>query len=188
MNNDDQPPVSPDELAALNLQERTDAKLRYAKVHPTELKAVERLSEDDFERSHQEAFLYHLFGARGALLSEINLYYAAGEPECTSMGKIRDALAKRGVKSLELQRLYRLECDKNNWYSKAKDMRDRSTHTQGVRRTAMVGGDRNGQVNLHDTKTGALSDHHYLDDFENWLEGMGSLVTELRASALQTCA
>jgi hypothetical protein len=100
MNDNDQPPVNLDEQqAALNLQDRTDAKLRYAKLHLEELQAVKRLNGDDLERSHEEAFLYHLFGARDALLSEINLYYAAGQPDGASMGKIREALGRRKVKS-----------------------------------------------------------------------------------------
>jgi len=52
-----------------NVQERTNAKLRYARLHLEELRSYRRKgSGDDFERSHQEAFLFHLFGTRDAFL------------------------------------------------------------------------------------------------------------------------
>ena len=44
------------------LQERTGAKLRYAGVHLDELEAMPSRRGDNFERAHQESFLYHLLG------------------------------------------------------------------------------------------------------------------------------
>ncbi|HXQ35194.1 MAG TPA: hypothetical protein VN843_14355 [Anaerolineales bacterium] len=41
-----------------NLRSRADAKIRYAQVHLDELKAINRLGGDDFDRAHQESFLY----------------------------------------------------------------------------------------------------------------------------------
>jgi hypothetical protein len=60
---------------------RTSAKIRYAKVMLAELEGyAHRGSGDDFERSHQEAFLAHLFGARDAFLQELNEYYSCSIP------------------------------------------------------------------------------------------------------------
>lgn len=58
-----------------NTKERTNAKLRYARIHLNELRLYQRKgSGDDFERSHQESFFFHLFGALDAFLQELNLY------------------------------------------------------------------------------------------------------------------
>ena len=43
-----------------NLQARTESKLRYAEIHLNELKEQESLVGSDFERTHQESFLFHL--------------------------------------------------------------------------------------------------------------------------------
>jgi hypothetical protein len=61
---------------AKSLQARTDAKLRYAKIHLDELAALPIRNGGDFDRAHQESFLFHLFGARDAFLAELNHYYA----------------------------------------------------------------------------------------------------------------
>ena len=58
------------------LQERSNAKLRYAAVHLDELKSIEQLGGDDYDRAHQESFLYHLMGAKDAFLIELNTYYS----------------------------------------------------------------------------------------------------------------
>jgi hypothetical protein len=185
MNNSDKQPINPADQAAKNLQERTDAKLRFAKVHLSELQALESVRGDDFERAHQESFLYQLLGARDAFLAEINYYYDAGAPDGASMGDIYRALKKRNVGSSELAKLYGLEKDDGSWFSKAKRMRDHSTHKSNVPRTFYAGGDEDGRVKLHDPKTGALSDHHYVDEFDCWLDAMVRLVAELRESALK---
>lgn len=57
-----------DEKRLENLRARTDAKLRFAEVHLKELLALPRLSGDDFDRAHQESYLYHLIGAKDAFL------------------------------------------------------------------------------------------------------------------------
>ena len=106
------------------LQERSDAKLRYARVHLEELKSQDLPSGDDFDRAHQESFLFHLLGVRDAFLAELNYYFQAGlAPDALSLGRIQDALKQRNVTSKELRTLRDLEQDKSSWYSKAKDMR-----------------------------------------------------------------
>src|SRR5437588_12646140 len=94
------------------LRERTEAKLRYARVHLDELKSQGLPGGSDFDKAHQESFLFHLLGARDAFLGELNHHYGAGlAPDALSPGKIRDALNARSIRSPELRTLYELEQD-----------------------------------------------------------------------------
>src|SRR5438067_206105 len=89
------------------LQERTDAKLRYARVHLEELQMQGPPDGGDFDKAHQESFLFHLLATRDALIAELNHYYAAGlPPDALSLGKIREVLKMRGVHSAEICTLY----------------------------------------------------------------------------------
>ena len=58
---------------------RTEQKLRFARIHIDELRThTTRNTGDDFERSHHESFLFHLYGASDAFLQELNIYYSCG--------------------------------------------------------------------------------------------------------------
>lgn len=58
---------------------RTTQKLRFAQIVIDELRThPSRHTGNDFERSHHEAFLFHLYGAVDAFLHEINAHYAGG--------------------------------------------------------------------------------------------------------------
>jgi hypothetical protein len=168
-----------------SFQDRTAAKLRYAKVHLDELAALESLRGDDFDRAHQESYLFHLLAAHDAFLAELNHYYRLGLPnDNLSPGKLWEELRQRGIQSAELASLFELRQDDSSWFRQAKDMRDHSAHVQGVPRTFFVGGDEDGQVKLKNPRTGALADRHVLDEFRHWLEQMQSLIGALRQSAL----
>ena len=79
-----------------SLQARTDAKLRYAKIHLDELATLPIRNGDDFDRAHQESFLFHLFGVRDAFLAELNHYYRCGLPQHDlTVGKLRNVLKAR---------------------------------------------------------------------------------------------
>jgi hypothetical protein len=168
-----------------NLRSRTDAKLRYAQVHLDELKALTRLGGDDFDRAHQESFLYHLLGAKEAFLIELNTYYSGGLPsnELTA-GKLRDALKEKGKASKELAELYLLESDQSSWLSFTKEMRDYSTHVSGASRDFHLGGDNGGQVWLRYPKTGQIIERHFVDEFSDWLANMTELLERLREGAI----
>jgi hypothetical protein len=58
--------------------DRTEAKLTYANLMLRELQAHRGLDGDDFQRSHEEAFLFHLHGALEAFLQEINEHCNCG--------------------------------------------------------------------------------------------------------------
>jgi hypothetical protein len=166
-------------------QDRAAAKLRYAKVHLDELTALKSLCGDDFDRAHQESYLFRLLGARDAFLVELNHYYQIGLPnENLSPGSLRTVLMKRGSQSAELTSLFQLDQDEKSWFRQAKDMRDHSAHVQGVPRTFFVGGDKDGQVELKNPRTGAATDNDVLCEFRHWLEQMQCLIGTLRHSAL----
>ena len=129
------------------LQDRTDAKLRYAAVHLDELSAMPSRRGDDFDRAHQESFLYHLLGVGDAFLAELNAYYEGGLPGTgVTPGKLREALGQKNRSSPEIGELFGLEKDPGSWLDQAKEMRDHSTHVAGVPRTFHVGGEDDGVV------------------------------------------
>lgn len=168
-----------------HLQARTDAKLRFAEVHLNELLALPALSGGDFDRAHQESYLYHLLGAKDAFLLELNAYYQSGLPTTNlTGGKLRDALQRTGRQSPELKELYELENDTNSWLSHAKEMRDHSTHVSGVPRKFHLGGDDDGQVFLMSPKTMQGVTKHFTDDFKEWHIKMSLMLERLRCSAL----
>jgi hypothetical protein len=168
-----------------NLRSRADAKIRYAKVHLDELKAINRLGGDDFDLAHQESFLYHLLGAKEAFLIELNAYYSGGLPNHDlTAGKLREALRIKGKNSKELAELYSLEADQSSWLSHAKELRDYSTHIAGAIRGFHLGGQRDGQVWLHNPSTGQKIERHFVDEFTEWLAKMKELLERLRESAI----
>jgi hypothetical protein len=174
-----------DDKQTKSLQERTDAKLRYARVHLDELKSQGPPSGNDFDKAHQESFLFHLLGARDAFLAELNHYCQARVPsDALSLGRIRDALKKQGTTSPELSTLYKLEQDESSWFCKAKEMRDHSTHVQGVPRVYYLGGENHQKVKLKSPRTGTLTERHFIIEFDDWLYTMEELVLSLRESAL----
>lgn len=167
---------------------RTDQKLGYARVHLQELRDHGFSRHSDFEHAHEESFLFHLFGARDALLAELNEYYECGLPRSgISMGKLRQALEKTGRVSKELQELYRLENDSASWYANAKAMRDHSTHIHAVPRTFHRGGSTDGQIRLRHPITNAEMQRDFRDEFESWFSEMVKLLLVLRTSAEKTC-
>ncbi|MDP1991773.1 MAG: hypothetical protein Q8K00_12215 [Syntrophales bacterium] len=169
-----------------NAQERTDAKLRYAALHLEELRLYPRRgSGDDFERSHQEAFLYQLIGARDAFLQELNLYYRCG---LTSQ-QVRSASIEKCMRTqnrlyTELQTLRALETDATSWLNIAKEMRDHSTHRHSVPRVFHVGGENDGSITLQDPRNKAHVPGDQIDVFASWQVKMADLVKRLRASAV----
>jgi hypothetical protein len=66
----------------------------------------------------------------------------------------------------------------------AKDMRDHSTHVQGVKRAYFVGGQDHQKVKLKHPRTGLVTERHFTLEFEDWLHEMEALVLSLRESAL----
>ena len=174
---------------AKSLQARTDAKLRYAKIHLDELAALPIRNGGDFDRAHQESFLFHLFGARDAFLAELNHYYACGlSLENLTIGKLRAALKAKDLSSPELTELYKLEHTDASWFQYTKDLRDHSTHVQGVPRTFIlhVVGEIDHSVWLKNPRTQRLIERDFLDQFREWQTEMEALILRLRESVLKS--
>ncbi|CAD6492926.1 MAG: hypothetical protein FFODKBPE_00397 [Candidatus Argoarchaeum ethanivorans] len=168
-----------------NSKERTDAKLRYARLHLEELRAHQRKgSGDDFERSHQESFLFHLVSARDAFLQELNLYYGGGlKPREVTADKLTEKLKKMGVECPELDKLKRYE-NPECWLHVAKEMRNHSTHRDSMPRAFHVGGEDDGKVFLRNTQSRKLIKKDYADTFEEWCSKLENLLNDLRNTAV----
>lgn len=165
-----------------SLRQRSQAKLNYAAVHLSELKAHGTLGGDDFERAHHESFLFHLLGVIDAFLAEVNFHYTAGlDDGDLSIGKLRNALQQRAITCDALKMLYQLGQDKGSWYSEAKAMRDHVTHIRAPARRFLVG-DGDEQLLLRSSITGQLHESSSLKLFETWLDSMTALLPQLRAS------
>lgn len=162
-------------------RDRTDAKLRYAEVHLGELRTDARRG-GDFDRAHQESFLFHLFGARDAFLQEINIIRSCDLPlERVTRGSLMRWMNDHGQRCVALERLTATEVDEGSWLSKMKAMRDHSTHRHAVGRNFQMhlgGGEL--AVFFQDPRTGEIHDKEYMGQFRSWLESMKELIKELR--------
>lgn len=169
-----------------NAKKRTNAKLRYARVHLEELRSHQRKgSGDDFERSHIESFLFHLFGALDAFLQELNLYYGCGlELHEVNPRKLREKLSNMDIGCPELDKLSRYDGNPESWMSVAKEMRNHSTHRRSVPRVFEAGGKDDGKVSLRDPRSGKLIEKDYADTFEEWFSEMETLLNDLRNTAV----
>ena len=161
-------------------QDRTDAKLRYAAIHLEELKGVERRGED-FDRSHQESFLFHLHGARDAFLQELNIKFDCDLPiNRVDMRNLNKKLEKKGIESKALAKLKELESDNESWLSCMNEMRHHSTHRHSIPRVYHVGGENDGDVHLTNTRNGKVVEEDYMVLFEQWHNQMDELIVKLR--------
>ena len=169
-----------------NAKKRTNAKLRYARVHLEELRSHQRKgSGDDFERSHIESFLFHLFGALDAFLQELNLYYGCGlELREVKPHKLREKLSNMDIGCPELDKLSQYDENPESWMSVAKEMRNHSTHRRSVPRVFEAGGKDDGKVSLRDPRSGKLIEKDYADTFEEWFSEMETLLNDLRNTAV----
>ena len=134
-------------------KERTDAKVRFARIHLEELKAIPHpLGGDDFNRAHQEAFLFQLLGARDCFWAE--LAARAGHPS-QSMDRIttlRKQLKKKGVIIQAIEEMHALAQDKASWLRLATDLRNISAHDRGASRAYYLGGPWSQKVRLRVTQ------------------------------------
>ena len=169
-----------------NAKERTNAKLRYTRVHLEELQSYQRKgSGDDFERSHQESFLFHLFGARDAFLQELNLYYDCGlELHEVRPDTLKKKLSNMKIECSELKTLTEYENNPECWLHAAKEMRNHSTHRRSVPRKFHVGGEYDGKIFLKNPRSGKLIEKDYADIFEEWCLEMETLLNDLRKTAI----
>ena len=160
--------------------DRTDSKLRYAVIHFEELEGVDRRGED-FDRSHQESFLFHLHGVRDAFLQELNIKFDCGLPiHQVDKKRLNNVLGKKEIESKALAKLNELESDEDSWLTCINEMRHHSPHRNSIPRVYHVGGENDGDVYLTNTRNGRVIEEDYIVLFEQWLKKMGDLITELR--------
>ena len=161
---------------------RTDAKIRYAKLHIKELRECDIPGQGhDFERAHQEAFFAQLFGAYAGLLQELNENLGCGlKPESVSLGQMRNAMKVKGKVSPKLTKLYTMEQDTATWLSQAKTMRDHVSHVGGIPLNFYEGGPNHGATSFKHPKTLAEVPGHYFDHLETWADEMEALIQQLR--------
>lgn len=169
-------------MADKNLVSRTDAKLRYVELHLEELRACRKTGRgNDFERSHQEAFFFQLFGVHAALLQELNEDLGCGlQPNGVSLGKMRNAMLAHGPVSTKLTDLHNLEQNSASWFAQAKRMRDHITHIAGIPLVFYEGGPNDGMTALRNPSDLSELPGDYIDSFSLWLAEMKSLVQRLR--------
>ncbi len=168
-----------------SLIDRTDSKIKYALVHLNELKTYQnRGSGDDFERSHHESYLFHLYGVRDAFLQEINLYYDINlSPEKVTMSSLNDQLKKGHKVCPELEKINKLEGNQNSWLGIIKEMRHHSTHRYHINRHVYAGGQDDGRVELVNPRSREKSNQDVLEDFEEWQQEKEKLIKGLRETA-----
>jgi hypothetical protein len=162
--------------------ERTDAKLRYAEAILRDLRQRAGQDGDDFQRAREEAFLFHLHGARDAFLHEVNEHHGCGlAPNEVKLWSLEKALRARGRTSQQLTEIGRLESQPTHALHRLKEWRDASTHRGGVPRAFFVGGPEDGQRRFQDPTTGKPTGQHLLDDFETMLADMRVAISRFRA-------
>jgi hypothetical protein len=116
-------------------------------------------------------------------------YYACGlSLENLTIGKLRAALKAKDLSSPELTELYKLEHTDASWFQYTKDLRDHSTHVQGVPRTFIlhVVGEIDHSVWLKNPRTQRLIERDFLDQFREWQTEMDALILRLRESVLKS--
>lgn len=170
-------------MASNSFTARTDAKLRYAKLHIKELRDCTIPGQGhDFERAHLEAFFAQLFGTYASLLQELNEDLGCRlKPSTVSLGKLREAMTAKGPVSLKLTRLYHMDRDATSWFAQAKCMRDHVTHVGGIPMVFNEGGPKHGVVELRDPRTLKVLSGPYVDLFESWVNEMQEVVVAMRA-------
>src|SRR5688572_27131540 len=99
-----------DQKKLKSLQERTESKLRFAAILLEELQKIGHPGGSDFDRAHEESFLYHLLGAKDAFLQELNVYYGCNlETKRVRSEALAQAFERRKLNSQELDELAKLE-------------------------------------------------------------------------------
>ena len=173
-----------------NLQNRTHGKLRFAGVMLAELEALPGCNGDDFDRSHQEAYFFHLLGAHDAFLAEINWYYGCKLPDDqVTPGNLRKEIMKaKDDNAEELKELYGLKSLQGSWLSHVHAMRDHSTHLRGVPRVFNVGAADWDTTWLRNPETKAVIEEHLPQLLRRWHGEMNDIIARLRTTALAQMA
>jgi hypothetical protein len=165
---------------------RTDAKIRFAQVMLDDLRDRPGGAGDDFQRSREEAFWYHLFGAIDAFLNEVNEHHGFLLPaHKVNLANLEADLKKKCRVSAQLDEIRRAQNDPSGFLHRLKDLRDVSTHRGGISRTFYQGGPEHGQRRVNDA-TGQPSGKDILEEFDDALVEMRKFIDRLRADLVAT--
>ncbi len=117
-------------------QHRTDLKLRFAGIHLEEITSRHELgSGDDFERAHEESFLFHLIGAKDSFLQELNAAYKLDLPiKQVIETHLQKALKEKTISSPALTTIVRLEEDETSWLAIGIELRHQGMHRSNIPR------------------------------------------------------
>ncbi|KAA3618255.1 MAG: hypothetical protein D8M58_21805 [Calditrichaeota bacterium] len=111
-------------------KERTDQKLRYAKIHFEELKNyLDSTSNDEWENSHQESCFFHLAASIESMLHEINAAYSLKlHLHNVRWDTVSNTLKKNDQVSLSFNHLESLRKNKKSWLALLFEWRNHGTH------------------------------------------------------------
>lgn len=169
-------------------QARTHSKLRFARVILDDLRDRPGNAGDDFQRAREEAFLFHLHGARDAFLLEVNEHHKCGLP----LNRVKVLTIRKWFDDQcrplnpQVQEIVDAEAEAGTTLHLLKEWRDNSTHRGGIRRLFIMGGEKHGQRHLENPATKAPSERDALDDFEAMLVEVKSTIERLRADLALT--
>jgi hypothetical protein len=174
--------MNPAEAAAA----RTSQKLRFAQLTIDELSnSPSRHTGDDFERSHHEAFLFHLYGAIDSFLQEINIYCSCGlSPTAVTMRSLRESFAKRGRPCAEFEEIAALAGDSDTYLGNTRDIRNFAAHRGGLPMAHYF----NGPSNLVHPTTREEFACDALELFAEWLSSVATLLERARSSLISHAA
>jgi hypothetical protein len=170
---------------AYEFKTRTNKKLEFARISVKEIVSrPKRGSADDFERCHEENFLFHLIGAKDSFLQEINIAYGL----TLAISEVRESSLVRKLKQMEKQSPELCEImdledrQKAGWLAIAIELRDQGTHRRDIGRTLEIGGELNGEVSFHNPISGQCMDIDSIKFFWLCLENMTGLLERLRST------
>ncbi len=110
-----------------NTTERTEQKLRYARVHLDELNG--RPEYDDFQRAHEESCIFHLIGAVEGTFQEMNTVFGLGLPmKEVKLPALRDRATSNAGLEATLKIYVEARNGSKNWLSLVYEMRNVSMH------------------------------------------------------------
>lgn len=167
-------------------QPRTDSKLRFARIHLEEITSRHELgSGDDFERAHEESFLFHLIGAKDSFLQEVNAVYKLLPIKQVREATLQKKLEEKALESPALTRIVALKNEKTSWLALAIELRDHGTHRSNIPRHFYRGGEYNSKVFFTNLLTGQEMETDIPGFLRQCLNNMAELLQQLRATLPQ---
>ncbi|MCL6259816.1 hypothetical protein M3O96_12000 [Aquiflexum sp. TKW24L] len=162
------------------LKEFTDSKLRYSQLYLDEIKNP-KIAGSEYEKAHQESFLFHLNGVVDAFLAELNEIYGLGIKEKNlNIDTIKAAKSDSKKVIKEGKKLGKL-MGKKNWLYELKSFNPYII--PAIKKTKKTKADKDEASNFVE-QVSPIPSNPVLDKFEEWQAKMRKLIPDLRESAL----